>query len=176
MSSSHIDELTKLYSESYLNEKISQEIIKSNKTNKDFSIVRFDIDNFNEINKKYGFDFGNKILLQLANLFRSSIRGTDIPFRIKAEQFIILLPGIRLEDSLIFAERIRKKINETKFGDDKNQLNITTSIGVVTYTKKKGIDIEQLIQLLDACVYQAKQEGRNCIVNYLSIIPEDEEY
>lgn len=175
-SSLNIDELTKLYNESYLNEKISQEIMKSNKVNKDFSIVRFDIDNFNDINNKYGFEFGNKVLLQLSDLFRNSIRGTDIPFRFKAEQFIVLLPGIKLEDSFIFAERIKRKINEAKFGDIQNKINITTSIGIVTYTKKNGMDIEQLLQLLDACVYQAKQDGRNCIVNYLTIMPDEEEY
>ncbi|GIW23060.1 MAG: hypothetical protein KatS3mg068_2067 [Candidatus Sericytochromatia bacterium] len=109
VSSSNIDELTSLYNENYLNEKISQEINKSSKNNKNFSLVRFDIDNFDNINKKYGFEFGNKILIQMSNFLRNSIRSTDIPFRYKAEQFIILLPGIKLEDSLIFANRIKKK-------------------------------------------------------------------
>lgn len=170
------DELTGLITYPYFEEVLKQEVIRSNRYSKNFSIVRFDIDNFKTINDNYGFDFGNIILKQFADLFKDTTRGSDVISRFEAENFVVMLPEVDTSDAGIFAERLRKKIeNYADFGDDTNKVKITASIGIVTYKRKQEMELQQLLHLLDTAVYQAKQDGRNCIVPYTAFLPSEEE-
>ena len=169
------DELTGLYNWEYFHEKIKSEVDLSNRHSKPYSIVRFDIDNFKDINTNFGFEFGNLIIQQVADLCVNTTRGSDIVARQNAEEFVVMLPGISLDDSFVFAERVRSMIeNNEYFGNDENQIRITVSMGIVTYVRKEGMDVTQMLQLLDTAVYQAKQNGRNCIVPYTSFMPQED--
>lgn len=177
-SSSEIkDQLTGLFNYTYFQEVLKQEILRSNRYNKPYSIVRIDIDNFKVINEKYGFDFGNDILIQLANLLKDKTRGTDVLARQNAEEFVVMLPEISTDDAVVFAERIRKIIeNYNEFGDSKNKVKITVSIGISSYVRKEEMDLSHILQLLDTAVYQAKENGRNCIVTYKSLLPTEDSF
>ena len=156
------DELTGLMTYPYFEEVLKQEVIRSNRYSKNFSIVRF--------------DFGNIILKQFADLFKDTTRGSDVISRFEAENFVVMLPEVDTSDAGIFAERLRKKIeNYADFGDDTNKVKITASIGIVTYKRKQEMELQQLLHLLDTAVYQAKQDGRNCIVPYTAFLPPEEE-
>lgn len=169
------DELTGLYNSEFFYEKIKNEMDRSNRYGKPYSIVRFDIDNFKDINDNFGFDFGNLILKQVADLCASTTRGSDVVARQNAEEFVVMLPEVSLDDAFVFAERIRGKVEVYEdFGDSNNKIHLTISLGIVTYVRKEGMDINQMIQLLDTAVYQAKQDGRNCIVPYTSFMPQED--
>lgn len=169
------DELTGLYNSEYFYERIKNEVEISHRYAKPYSIVRFDIDNFKDINDSYGFEFGNLILQQVAQLCKNTTRGSDVVARQNAEEFVVMLPEVSLNDAFTFAERVRNmiEINEY-FGNDENPIKITVSMGIVTYVRKEGMDITQMIELLDTAVYQAKQNGRNCIVPYTSFMPQED--
>lgn len=169
------DELTGLFNYEYFHERLREEIGRSHRYGKPYSIVRFDIDNFSAINEKYGFEFGNTIIKQVADVCKATSRGTDLLARQEAEEFVAMLPEVNLEDSFVFAERVRRLIEEYEdFGDENNKIRLTVSMGIVTYVRKEGMDLNQLIQLLDTAVYQAKQNGRNCIVPYTSFMPQED--
>jgi two-component system cell cycle response regulator len=169
------DELTGLYNYEFFHEKIKNEMERSNRYGKPYSIVRFDIDNFKDINENFGFDFGNLILKQVAQMCSSTTRGSDVVARQNAEEFVVMLPEVSLDDAFVFAERMRNMIESGEnFGDSSNNIRLTVSMGIVTYVRKEGMDITQMIQLLDTAVYQAKQNGRNCIVPYTSFMPEED--
>ncbi len=169
------DELTGAFNNTYFHERLQQEIHKSDRYGKPCSIVRFDIDNFKDVNEKYGFELGNIILKQVADLCKKGTRGSDILARQASEEFLVILPEIGLNDANVFAERIRKSIeNNENFGSEKQRVKITISMGIATYSRKEARDITQLMQLLDTAVFQAKQDGRNCIVLYTTILPPDE--
>lgn len=169
------DELTGLYNYEFFYEKLKNEIERSHRYGKPYSIVRFDIDNFKDINETYGFEFGNLILQQIAELCKNTTRGSDIVARQNAEEFVVMLPEVSLNDAFTFAERVRGMIESNEeFGDNANPIRLTVSMGIVTYVRKEGMDLTQMIQLLDTAVYQAKQNGRNCIVPYTSFMPQED--
>jgi diguanylate cyclase (GGDEF)-like protein len=171
------DELTGVFNYTYFQESLKQEIERSNRHGKSFSIVRLDIDNFKDINENYGFEFGNKILNQVANLLMNTTRGSDIIARQQAEEFVVMLPEVGLNDAIIFAERVRTRVEDAvDFGDEVSKLRLTVSMGIVTYSRKDAMELTQILQLLDTAVYQAKQDGRNCIVPYTSFLPPEESY
>lgn len=171
------DDLTGVYNYTYFLNKVKQEIDGSNRFSKPFSIARLDIDNFKNINDIHGFDFGNHIIKQVADLCKNSTRAYDVIAREKGEEFVIMLPEVALKDAMNFAERIRKKIEiKEDFGNKEKQIRLTVSMGVVTYTRKESMDLHQLIQLLDTAVYQAKQDGRNCVVPYTSFLPPEDNF
>lgn len=171
------DPLTGVYNYEYFQARMKEEILRSNRYSKPYSVVRFDIDHFKQINEQYGFDFGNKILKQFAELLLNTTRATDLIARQEAEQFLVLLPEVSLDDSFSFAERARKITEECEtFGDEKNRINITVSCGIVSYVRKEEMDVQQMLQLLDTSVYQAKDDGRNCIVPYTMFLAENNDY
>ncbi|MFN4149560.1 MAG: GGDEF domain-containing protein [Candidatus Sericytochromatia bacterium] len=171
------DQLTGVFNYTYFQEVLKQEILRSNRYNKPYSIVRIDIDNFKTINEKYGFDFGNTILIQLATLLKDKTRASDVLSRQEAEEFVIMLPEVATDDAVVFAERMRKIIsNYDEFGDDSNKIKITVSMGISSYVRKEEMDLTQILELLDTAVYQAKENGRNCIVTYKSLLPTEDSF
>jgi diguanylate cyclase (GGDEF)-like protein len=171
------DELTGVFNYDYFQESLKQEIERSNRHGKSFSIVRLDIDNFKDINENYGFEFGNIILKQVSNLLKGTTRGSDIIARQDAEEFVVILPEVNLNDAIIFSERVRTRVEDSEnFGNHESKLRLTVSMGIVTYSRKDAMELTQMLQLLDTAVYQAKQDGRNCIVPYTSFLPPEESY
>lgn len=171
------DELTGVFNSAHFQENLKQEVERSNKHGKSFSIVRLDVDNFKLINENYGFEFGNTILKQITALLKNTTRGSDVIARQHAEEFVVMLPEVGLNDAIIFAERVRSRVEASEnFGDNVSKLRLTVSMGIVTYSRKDAMDLTQMLQLLDTAVYQAKQDGRNCIVPYTSFLPPEESY
>lgn len=168
------DELTGAISFTFFQDRIKEELENANRYGKPFSLVRADIDNFKEINERFGFEFGNQIIRQIFSLYKNTTRASDLICREEAEEFVVFLPDVDLNDAFIFSERIRKMVeNYQSFGQAEKKLKLTISVGIVTYHRKEGMDLYQLFELLDTTVYQAKQNGRNCIVPYTAIFAPD---
>lgn len=178
MSSESIkDPLTGIYNYEYFQSRMREEIQRSNRNAKPYSVVRFDIDHFKQINENYGFDFGNIILKQFSELLGNTTRATDLNARQEAEQFLVMLPEVSMEDAFSFAERVRKRVEESEdFGTTKDKIRITVSSGIVSYVRKEEMEVPQMLQLLDTAVYQAKDDGRNCIIPYTMFLPQDNDF
>ena len=117
----------------------------------------FDIDHFKEVNDKYGHDVGDEILILYSKLISSLIRKEDKLCRVGGEEFIIILPYLRLENATTLAEKLRKTVEQSK-----EIVPITISFGVAQYIQ--GETKEQLYKRLDDALYTAKEEGRNRVV------------
>jgi len=168
------DSLTGAYNTNFFYEQMPKEIQRANSYKIPFSMAMTDIDNFNKINTQYGKDFGDLLLKQLADFYQTNTRGSDIIIRYEADNFIAILPEIDLNDALSFAERITNIVNNHVFGNETNKIKITLSIGVVSYSYKDPMEVDQMVALLDTSVYQAKQGGGNCIVPYTSVLHKNE--
>lgn len=146
------DYLTDLYNRSYLDQKVEELMMKDQSG----SILLFDIDNFKNINDTYGHQVGDQVLLQIANILKSSIREGDIAARWGGEELTLYLPNINTEIATKIAERISRKIeNETN-------PQVTVSCGVATWTEQKNdIDYLKLIRIADQALYSAKRQGKN---------------
>lgn len=154
------DALTSLYNRAHLNKLTSTEAFYKNKT---FGIVMGDIDNFKSINDKYGHLFGDTVIKNVAKIFKEiagKYNGTA--FRYGGEEFLLIFPNIELNLLKAAAEEIRVCFSKVKFNMDGQNESFTLSLGLSKMEESSRIiDIFNLINLADAALYVAKEEGKN---------------
>ncbi|MBL4826291.1 MAG: diguanylate cyclase [Spongiibacteraceae bacterium] len=130
-----------------------------------FSLLILDIDHFKSFNDKYGHTIGDMVLRFVANILDKMTKGQDIAARYGGEEFAILLPDTNLQGGITVAEKIRIAIAKQalKAGPEKRNVGrITVSIGVAQF--KESDKNDSLIKRSDACLYKAKNAGRNRVV------------
>ncbi len=125
-----------------------------------------DIDHFKEVNDTHGHDAGDAVLVRFAEVLRSCVRAEDLVVRWGGEEFLVVLPRTRQYYLKQFAERLRTRVEATKFGAPGNvSVRRTCSVGFTSYPLFRGsgadVDLDQLISAADLALYLAKHEGRN---------------
>ncbi|GBG06329.1 GGDEF domain-containing protein [Paenibacillus agaridevorans] len=149
------DNLTGLHARHYLDEQIQR------RQRKDpfGSLILVDIDLFKRVNDTYGHQVGDRILIQVSRIIAGAIRQDDIAARWGGEELAIYLPGVRTEQALRVAERIRKQVAE------ETEPSVTVSCGVSEWTfDQEKVSVESLFYRADMALYEAKNKGRNCII------------
>lgn len=125
----------------------------------DLCLAFVDIDHFKEVNDKFGHDLGDQVLRLLVTYFMDIIRNIDMVYRWGGEEFIILLPETNLSKATLVCERIRKHIEAFLIVD---KHHITVSIGVTQLSDQESIN--GLVKRADKLLYEAKKNGRNCVI------------
>ncbi len=163
------DELTQIYNRRYFNNALSNELYRAQRYKHSTSLLIIDIDNFKNYNDLYGHVYGNFILALMADIFRRSVRATDIVARYGGEEFAIILPETNKDTAVIFAERIRKEVADSCRPEKNMQImcGVTISIGVATSSDDANSD-EDLVKRADEAMYQAKKKGKNRVIAYNS--------
>ncbi len=126
------------------------------------SILLVDIDHFKQVNDHYGHGVGDIVLRHIANLIQQTVRHSDQACRWGGEEFVILLDDCNLDNALLRADTLRKKIESAKVRTKDDTIQITISCGVAEYKNNETLDM--LINRADIALYQAKQQGRNQVV------------
>lgn len=124
-----------------------------------YVLLIIDIDYFKRVNDTYGHEFGNTVLVHLANIIKNSIRYSDMAFRYGGEEFVIVLPGATEELGVRIAERLRVQAAERKFYMEAKKITVTISIGVAV--KQSGLSAQAVFEQADRALYIAKESGRN---------------
>ena len=148
------DNLTGLYVRHYLDEQANS------MQKKDFcgSLIVVDIDNFKRVNDTYGHQVGDKILIQVSQIIKTSIRDSDIAARWGGEEIAVYLPQVAKSQTIRIAERIRVRVLE------ETNPQVTVSCGVSDWNwEEDKISVESLFYRADMALYQAKNNGRNQI-------------
>ncbi len=151
------DPLTGLYNRRYFEETITKEAERSVRLKQPFSLVSLDLDYLKRINDTYGHQYGDLAIKTIANVLKREARSIDVPARIGGEEFNVLLPGVDSKGGYTAAERIRKSI-ENQVLDTIG--GVTASIGVATFSEHSD-RIDELTEMADQAMYQAKLNGRN---------------
>ena len=128
-------------------------------------VLMVDSDHLKAVNDSHGHETGNRLLRQLANAIQAELRFTDVPARYGGDEFIVLLPETPPQGALDVAERIRNAVAATALAIDGKRINSTVSIGVACFPED-GRTLDALAGRADRALYQAKQQGRNCVVRY----------
>jgi diguanylate cyclase (GGDEF)-like protein len=124
-----------------------------------------DIDHFKKFNDSYGHQAGDMALKTLGRLINESIRDSDLAARYGGEEFVLLMYHTELKEALVISERLRKLVEEYKFTIDDAEINITISLGIVSFPNQNMEipDARTLIECADKALYKAKEQGRNRI-------------
>ena len=157
------DELTNLYIYRYFRQRLDNEIKRSRRYFFPLALIILDIDHFKRVNDTYGHQCGDFVLKELAKIIKEEVREVDISCRYGGEEFTVILPETDLEGASTLAERLRESVEEHSFLFKKQLLKITISLGVAELSPSLS-GIEELINLADIALYQAKEGGRNKVV------------
>jgi diguanylate cyclase (GGDEF)-like protein len=132
--------------------------------NQALTAMMLDVDHFKRINDRHGHHVGDQVLRVLADRCKSALRSVDLLGRYGGEEFAIVLPGATEQSAAtVLAERIRRKVAEEPIDTDGGKVRVTISIGVATLDDEMR-GSEDLFKRADAALYEAKQAGRNRVV------------
>jgi len=154
------DGLTKLYNHQHFYSCLEKEFSRASRYNTPLSLVFFDIDNFKRINDNYGHTHGDMVLGTIGQLTNSIARQSDIPARYGGEEFAVILPNTTSEGALEMANRLGSMIREHQF-ECLDGEQVTISSGTSTFTENNVKSCEQLVQLADKAMYNAKLLGKD---------------
>ena len=150
------DSLTGLSNRRILTQRLSEELLRSQRQNHSFTVVMLDVDHFKKYNDAHGHPAGDEVLKRVANILRTSTRAGDCTARYGGEEFAVLLSGKGAEEATQLAERIRERVAEEEFTAGR----ITISAGIAEFPHH-GHTAEAVISSADEALYQAKRDGRN---------------
>ncbi|HEX6733209.1 MAG TPA: diguanylate cyclase [Azonexus sp.] len=162
------DNLTGLFNSRHFYKQLKSEIGRAIRYNHPLSLMMLDVDNFKTYNDTYGHLEGDHVLQQLADVIRNCLRLGDSGYRIGGEEFAVMMPDTDIESAKRVAERLRATFATTRLTPRPDFVtHATVSIGVTHYHLYEKLTA--FIRRGDAGCYQAKHQGKNCVV-----VPEGE--
>jgi diguanylate cyclase (GGDEF)-like protein len=163
-----VDPLTGAYNRRHFKERIEQELERQRREGGDLSLLLLDIDDFKKFNDVRGHLHGDRVLRELVEVIRHSVRIVDVCARYGGEEFAVLMPGANSAMAFQIAERIRRN-SETHFGSRTTGAysggpSPTLSVGVSS--ARAGLAADALMKEADVALLEAKRSGKNMVRVY----------
>lgn len=157
------DSLTGIMNRTALNELLPQEITRAQRYGYELAVLMIDIDHFKSINDSIGHVDGDSVLRHVAQTIDKELRDSDLSFRYGGDEFLIMLPYTDLQGAHVTARKIMNAVGKLAIiSSDQENINPHVSIGVATkHPQESG---QELMRRADLALYNAKANGRNCIV------------
>lgn len=153
-----IDVLTRIPNRRATQAFLEKELSRAQRHQSEFSVLLIDIDNFKQVNDRWGHAVGDEVLVKLAGLFQSMIRKQDLVGRWGGEEFLVVVPGPC--DAEVLAERIRSEVARAEYRHGSASFHITVSIGIAC--AQLPINGDEILKQADEALYRAKRT-RNAI-------------
>lgn len=157
------DPLTNLFNRRALATLAQRDIARSNRRGTLISVLMIDVDHFKKINDSYGHAAGDAVLIAIAKKILSGLRTEDVLARYSGDEFLVMLPDTSLKNACDVAERIRLGISKITLPVLPQAHRLTVSVGVA---ERRGAQqsFDELVELADQALYQAKRGGRNKVL------------
>lgn len=157
------DDLTQLYNRRKIDDVIDSEVKRSQRHQQIFSIILLDIDYFKEINDQYGHQTGDEVIKGVAKILLATVRKTDVVARWGGDEFLIVIYQSQNDIARKLAEKIRLAIKDAVIYAN---ISVTTSIGVADFDYEND-DARDILKKADLALYEAKNRGKNNVVQYV---------
>jgi diguanylate cyclase (GGDEF)-like protein len=155
------DALTGLGNRRAFDERIGEETARAERYGTDLALAMIDLDDFKEVNDRYGHPIGDQLLVQVGHILVATLRATDIPIRYGGDEFAIILPETSKTEAWVVAEKIRAALGELRLvADDGKRISTSGSIGIASYGAAAD-SAYALLAAADAALYRAKRSGRD---------------
>ena len=153
-----LDELTQLPNRRALVEAAKREVRSSCRSGLTFSLMLVDIDHFKAVNDSSGHSAGDLVLRQVARALENVCRPTDMVSRYGGDEFVVLCPGLGVEQAGVLAQRLAEVVRAVPAGTNP----VTVSVGVATFAGcDEEASWESVFERADRALYTAKENGRD---------------
>jgi diguanylate cyclase (GGDEF)-like protein len=154
------DALTGCFNRAHALEVLDAEIRRARRSKLPLSLIMFDLDNFKEINDRYGHLCGDAVLAAIGARMKAELRGSDLKCRYGGDEFMVILPDTPLGGAKQVSENLRGALESHSITWNAEQFKVTASfgVGVVNPTDQDPLTA---IARADAALYRAKERGRN---------------
>jgi diguanylate cyclase (GGDEF)-like protein len=150
-----IDVLTRIPNRRATQAFLEKELSRAQRNQSEFSVLLIDIDNFKQVNDRWGHSVGDDVLVKTAGIFQSIVRKQDWIGRWGGEEFLMILPGSPYCDAESLAERVRSEIASSEYSYGVESFGITVSIGITC--AKPSDQIDEILKKADQALYRAKR-------------------
>jgi diguanylate cyclase (GGDEF)-like protein len=159
-----IDPLTGMLNRNALASRVAELAQQSELSGEPVGLILADLDHFKQVNDSLGHAIGDAVLKDVAYVLRKELRAFDLAYRLGGEEFLVVLPGATLEESVAVAERLRGAVEALDVaGEVGAPIPITASVGAARW-EGCAERLDALIGRADAALYAAKEAGRNRVV------------
>jgi len=156
----NLDLLTKAFSRRAGDRDLHRRWDYYNETGISPAIVYFDIDNFKNINDKYGHDVGDAVLINTVQAVKGAVRTSDKLYRWGGDEFVLVCDGINSENAMGLCDKILREVNALDYQAQGEHVATTISIGVAFF-QESDRDYTDALKRADTAVYRSKSNGRN---------------
>ena len=154
------DGLTGLWNRRHLDLRTSEELDRAARFGEEFALVMCDLDDFSDINNRFGHQVGDAVLVEVSNRLAGSTRQVDLVARYGGEEFLLLLPRTDRAGAMEVAEKVRAAVTSCPVQTDAGPVSVTVSLGVASHPAD-GTTVAALVGAADAALYRAKRAGKN---------------
>ncbi|MBL7996519.1 GGDEF domain-containing protein [bacterium] len=152
-----VDSLTRLANGRGFQELAMLELQRSSRAGRPFTVAYVDLDNFKYINDTFGHDKGDALLIEVATIFRKSLRTIDQAARLGGDEFALLMPETDLDAAKVVITKVREALQTAM---QQKQWPVTASIGVLTFDVPPA-SVNAMIKMVDDLMYTVKKSGKN---------------
>jgi len=158
------DPLTGLYNRRYMQEFLDRELHSARRKRRPLAVMMLDLDRFKRYNDNFGHPAGDQALAAVGETLLRSVRAEDVACRYGGEEFALILPECSLQQAVVRADDIRKRLKECRVQSDRKVTDdLTVSIGVAAFDETTD-RVDLLLKFADDALYQAKRAGRDRVV------------
>lgn len=161
------DPLTSCFSRSSGEETLEMQFTLAQRSNAPLAVAFIDLDHFKSVNDTYGHEAGDRVLSGAATRIADNLRRGDMLVRWGGEEFVLILPNTDLSQ----AREVLSRLRQIGFGERPDGSPVTASIGIAEKRHENAEDWQQLIEVADRRMYQAKTSGRDRIIDNCAGIP-----
>lgn len=164
----HLDPLTSLPNRRAFRDAATVKLAESQTAHRPLALISLDIDHFKHVNDAYGHGAGDTVLRRVADILKAPLRpNTDMAARVGGEEFSVILPDTDMDAAIAFAEKLRKRIEQTVVVVGEHEIRPTISLGVAM--NRKSANLEELMDRSDRALYIAKRTGRNKVCTEVDV-------
>jgi diguanylate cyclase (GGDEF)-like protein len=157
------DGLTELANRREFEDSLANEISRAERFGGTLALILADLDNFKQVNDRFGHQAGDEVLRSFADILRETVRDIDVAARYGGEEFAILLPQTDIVGAEALAERLREAVESRAMAEAHDEpVTVTSSFGVASFPEA-GTG-PGLFAAADEALYRAKRAGKNCVV------------
>ena len=156
--------MTRLFVRRYFDRRLSEEVSRARRHDATFSLMLVDLDDFKQVNDRYGHAAGDMVLRKVAEVLLGEVRSLDIPARVGGDEMAVICPEVGWQGAKVLAERILSRLRGEGVTVEGVRLEISVSIGLASYREHCAAGGREIMAVADEALYRAKSGGKGMLV------------